>query len=157
MSDLNTLTLQGRIARDAVLQTTKGGKQIALFTLAVNQTKKSADGDYFEHANFFPISVFVQSDKFASYLKKGQSLILEGYLKQVTKKLGQGEDGKDRYDSKLYICTSKVHFIFCKKSEEERKFEESEIENFGDDLIIETEASRDDVYLGDEDAILLGE
>lgn len=116
MSDLNTLTLQGRIARDAVLQTTKGGKQIALFTLAVNQTKKSADGDYFEHANFFPVSVFVQSDKFASYLKKGQPLILEGYLKQVTKKLGQGEDGKDRYDSKLYICTSKVHLIFSKKA-----------------------------------------
>ena len=42
MSDLNDLKLQGRLVRDAVFKTTKDEKRIALFTLAVNQTKKNA-------------------------------------------------------------------------------------------------------------------
>ena len=93
MSDMNDLKLQGRIVRDAVIKT-KNEKQIAYFTLAVNQTRKNADGSFFDEANYFPCSVFVSSDKFAAYLKKGQPLILEGYLKQVTKELGTGDDGK---------------------------------------------------------------
>lgn len=54
MSDLNTLTLQGRIARDAVVQTTKAGKQVALFTLAVNQTKKTRTETIPNTRIFFP-------------------------------------------------------------------------------------------------------
>lgn len=147
MSDLNTLTLQGRIARDATLQTTKTGRQVALFTLAVNQTKKNAGGDYSEHANFFPVSVFVRSDKFASHLKKGQPLILEGYLKQVTKNLGRGADGKTKYDSRLYICTSKVHLVWAGKKDD-AKVEVPE--NFDEDIVLETEDSCEDVFLGDD-------
>lgn len=156
MSDLNTLTLQGRIARDAVVQTTKAGKQVALFTLAVNQTKKNEDGNYSEHANFFPVSVFVQSDKFAAHLKKGQPLILEGYLKQVTRNLGQGEDGKQKYDSRLYICTSKVHFIWTGKKEDAKVESPEKIEppeNFNEDIILDTEDPCEDVFLGDDAGI----
>ena len=75
MSDMNDLKLQGRIVRDAVIKT-KNEKQIAYFTLAVNQTRKNADGSFFDEANYFPCSVFVSSEKFAAYLKKGQPLIL---------------------------------------------------------------------------------
>lgn len=150
MSDLNTLTLQGRIARDAVVQTTKAGKQVALFTLAVNRTTKNEGGDYVELANFFPVSVFVQSDKFVSYLKKGQPLILEGYLKQVTKNLGQGADGKPKYESRLYICTSKVHFVWTGKKDNAPA---EPPENFGEDIILDTEDSCEDVFLGDDGGI----
>ena len=91
MSDMNDLKLQGRLARDAVLKITKNGKKLALFTLAVNQTKKNADGTYFDEANYFPCSAFIGSEKFASYLKKGQPLILEGYLKQSLKQIGDDD------------------------------------------------------------------
>ncbi len=40
MSDMNDLKLQGRIVRDAVLKTKANNKQVAFFTLAVNQTRK---------------------------------------------------------------------------------------------------------------------
>lgn len=156
MSDLNTLTLQGRIARDAVIQTTKAGRQVALFTLAVNQTKKNEDGGYSEHANFFPVSVFVQSDKFASHLKKGQPLILEGRLKQVTKNLGQGADGKQKYDSRLYICTSKVHFVWTGKKDDVKAEPPEKIEppeNFDEDIILDAEEPCEDVFLGDDTGI----
>ena len=153
MSDMNDLKLQGRLVRDAVLRTTKNNKQVALFTLAVNQTKKNADGTYFDEANYFPCSAFVKSEKFASYLKKGQPLILEGYLKQVTKDLGTDENGKRLFDSRTFICTSKIHLIFTGKKEDNPvKTTETEPENT-ENFIIENESNAEDVFLGDEMAI----
>ncbi len=148
MSDMNDLKLQGRIVRDAVLKTKADNKQVAFFTLAVNQTKKNADGTYYDEANYFPCSAFVNSDKFASYLNKGQPLILEGYLKQVTKETGTDENGKRQFDSRTYICTSKIHLIFTGKKDEAANNEKHpEIqENF----ILENDASSEDVFLGDE-------
>ncbi len=146
MSDLNDLKLQGRIVRDAVF-TTRNEKKVALFTLAVNQTRKNADGSYFEEANYFPCSVFVQSEKFASYLKKGQPLILEGYLKQKTKEIGTDENGKKVFDSRTYICTSKIHLIFTGKKDE-TVTEEGAVTT--EDFIYENDDSNEDVFIGDE-------
>lgn len=148
MSDMNDLKLQGRIVRDAILKTKANNKQIAFFTLAVNQTKKNADGTYYDEANYFPCSAFVNSDKFASYLKKGQPLILEGYLKQVTKETGSDENGKRLFDSRTYICTSKIHLIFTGKKDEAANNEE--LPEIQENFILENDASSEDVFLGDE-------
>ncbi|WP_443739130.1 single-stranded DNA-binding protein [Treponema sp.] len=147
MSDLNDLKLQGRIVRDAVLRTTKSGKMIALFTLAVNQTKKNGDS-YTETANYFPISTFVKSEKFAAYLKKGQPLILEGYVKQVTKEIGSDSEGNRQFDSRTYICTSNIHLIWTGKKNETKVSDIPEENN--EDYIIEAENSQEDVFIGDE-------
>ena len=142
---MNDLKLQGRIVRDAVIKT-KNEKQVACFTLAVNQTKKNADGTYFDEVNYFPCSVFVSSEKFTAYLKKGQPLILEGYLKQVTKELGTGDDGKKIYDSRTFICTSKIHLIFTGKKEDAVGAKTLEIpENY----IYENDGKAEDVFIGD--------
>lgn len=148
MSDMNDLKLQGRIVRDAVLKTKANNKQVAFFTLAVNQTKKNADGTYYDEANYFPCSAFVNSDKFASYLKKGQPLILEGYLKQVTKETGSDENGKRLFDSRTYICTSKIHLIFTSKKDEAANNEK--LPEIQENFILENDASSEDVFLGDE-------
>lgn len=148
MSDMNDLKLQGRIVRDAVLKTRANNKQVAFFTLAVNQTKKNADGTYYDEANYFPCSAFVNSDKFASYLKKGQPLILEGYLKQVTKETGTDENGKRLFDSRTYICTSKIHLIFTGKKDEAANNEK--LPEIQENFILENDASSEDVFLGDE-------
>lgn len=148
MSDINDLKLQGRIVRNAVLKTTENNKRIAYFTLAVNQTKKKNDGTYYDEANYFPCSAFVNSDKFASYLKKGQPLILEGYLKQVTKETGTNADGKRLFDSRTYICTSKIHLIFTGKKDEAANNEN--LPEIQENFILENDASAEDVFLGDE-------
>lgn len=147
MSDMNDLKLQGRLVRDAVLKTIKNGKNVALFTLAVNQTKKNADGTYFDEANYFPCSAFVNSDKFAAYLKKGQPLILEGYLKQVTKEIGTDENGKKIFDSRTFICTSKIHLIFTGKKEESENEKSPELP---ENVIYENDEKNEDVFIGDE-------
>jgi single stranded DNA-binding protein len=157
MSNLNDVKLQGRIVRDAVLKTSTSGLKIALFTLAVNQTKKESDGTYSEYANYFPISMLVKSEKFCDYLKKGQQMILEGYLKQVTQDLGTTDaNGKHRYDSRTYICSSKVHLIFEGKKNEDKQPIELPDNNLPatDDVIIETENTSEDIFVGDNDSSL---
>ena len=149
MSDMNDVKLQGRLVRDAVLKTAKNGKQIALFTLAVNQTKKSADGTYFDKANYFPCSAFVNSEKFAAYLKKGQPILLEGYLKQDTKELGTDETGKKVFDSRTFICTSKIHVIFTGKKEESEPEKSPEVP---DNYIYDSDET-EDVFIGDDGTI----
>ncbi|MBR1640603.1 MAG: single-stranded DNA-binding protein [Treponema sp.] len=150
MSDMNDLKLQGRLARDAVLKITKNGKKLALFTLAVNQTKKNADGTYFDEANYFPCSAFIGSEKFASYLKKGQPLILEGYLKQSLKQIGDDDPslaGKKLYESRTYIRTSKIHLIFTGKKDEA---ENEKIPELPENVIYENDEKDEDVFIGDE-------
>ena len=56
MSDLNDVKLFGRIVKDATIQLSNNEKKKALFTLAVNRTKKDANGNYFNEPNFFLIS-----------------------------------------------------------------------------------------------------
>lgn len=154
MSDLNTLILHGRIVRDAVFKNTNSGSKLALFTIAVNQTKKNQDGTYSETANFFPVSTFVYSDKFASYLKKGQALIIEGYLKQ-SKKKEVDESGKTKYISKIYICTSKIHLIYSTNKTYKENMEDPilvqdiNFNNTINDLVIETEEYQEDLFIPD--------
>lgn len=150
MSDMNDLKLQGRLTRDAVFKT-KNGKQVAYFTLAVNQTKKDTDGNYYDEANFFPCSAFVNSEKFASYLKKGQPLILEGYLKQVTKELGTDGDGKRLFDSRTFICTSKIHLIFTGKKED---LPAEKIPEIPESIIYDNDEKTEDVFIGDDTSVI---
>ena len=149
MSNLNHYELEGRLVRDAFLRTTKNEKKVALFTLAVNKTRKAADGSFYDEVYYFPTSVFVSSEKFASFLKKGQPLIIEGYLKQKSKEIGTDDNGKKLYDSRIYICASKVHLIFTGKKESEPVKEIPE--EADEEIYIENaESSTEDVYMDDE-------
>lgn len=145
MSDLNDLKLQGRLTKDAIIKNLSNNKKIALFTLAVNQTKKNVNGEYLKEANFFPISAFIQSDKIISYLKKGQPLIVEGYLKQITKQTYS--DGLKTFESKIFICTKKLHIIFTGNNETENKTSNPEYSQ--DEYIYEEENNTEDVFIND--------
>ncbi len=149
MSDLNHLVLEGRLVRDAVFRTTKNEKKVALFTFAVNKTRKAADGSFYDEVYYFPTSTFVNSEKFASYLKKGQPVIVEGYLKQKSKEIGTDETGRKLYDSKLYICTTKLRLIFTGKKESEQANEIPD--EINEEIYIENaESSTEDFYMEDE-------
>ena len=144
MSDLNDLKLFGRIVKDAIIKQ-KNEKQIAYFTLAVNKTKKDADGNYFSEANYFPISVFVKNENILSRLKKGQPLLLEGSLKQETQEIGKSEDGKIIYDSRIYINTKQIHFMPTGKKENIVG------EDFSEDFIMDNVYQANDIYVEDMD------
>lgn len=58
MSDLNNLTVQGRIVKNAEFTTTDAGLRIARFSIATNRYRKNPDGTAGEEAYFFPLAVF---------------------------------------------------------------------------------------------------
>lgn len=145
MSDLNDVKLFGRIVKDATIQLSNNDKKKALFTLAVNRTKKDENGNYYKEANFFSISAFV-TDKLAAYLTKGQPLIIEGELVQKTKEYTD-ETGKRLFDSKIYIATKKLRPIFVAKKESQPNNAIENIPEFTEEPIYETENTSEDIYM----------
>lgn len=82
MADLNSVTLAGRLTRDAELKYTNSGIAILNFALAVNTRKKSGD-QWVDEANFFEVTVFGKAgEAISSYLLKGKPVAIEGSLKQ---------------------------------------------------------------------------
>ena len=151
MSDLNDVKLFGRIVKDATIQLSNNEKKKALFTLAVNRTKKDANGNYFNEPNFFLISAFV-TDKLAAYLTKGQPLIVEGELVHKTKEHSD-ETGKRLFESKIYIATKKLHPIFVSKKETQPSNSIENIPDFSDEPIYETDNSSEDFYMDESNFI----
>lgn len=111
MSDLNSLQLCGRVVRDSEIRTTAGGTKVLGFSVAVNRSRKDGNGNYVDTGNFFPLALFGDyAEKMQPYLKKGQRIIVEGFLFQNK---WTTEDGKTR--SSTEIGVNRLHLIFDSK------------------------------------------
>lgn len=86
-SDLNHVTLIGRITRDVGSDERSfgylpNGNARATVSIAVNRSKKEGD-NWVEEANFFEVTVWGRmAEGLKPYLLKGQQIAVEGYLKQ---------------------------------------------------------------------------
>jgi single-strand DNA-binding protein len=82
MSDLNFVTLIGRLTRDAELKYTASGKPVSKFSLAVNERRKVGD-QWKDEASFFEIVLWGQlGESLNQYLAKGKQVAVTGRLKQ---------------------------------------------------------------------------
>lgn len=82
MTDLNRVVLIGRLTRDAELvnvgQTVK-----ADLSIAVNRSKKQADGSWTDETSFFDFTLWGKTaEGLKPYLTKGKQIAVEGHLKQ---------------------------------------------------------------------------
>ena len=72
-----------RVVKDAELKKTASGLSVAVFSVANNRSVIKSDGTYESKGNFFPLAVYGSyAEKIFRFLKKGQRLNIEGYLKQ---------------------------------------------------------------------------
>jgi len=79
---MNTVSLIGRIVRDAELKFTSGGLAVMNFSLAVNARVKK-DGEWKDEADFFDVTMFGKyAEATAQYLTKGSQVGVVGKLKQ---------------------------------------------------------------------------
>lgn len=82
MTDLNELTMIGRLTKDAELKKFNEENGVIQFSIAVNRAVKK-DGQYSDEAYFFNVKRYGKSlDKLTSYLTKGKQVAIGGYLKQ---------------------------------------------------------------------------
>jgi len=75
-TDLNNISLTGRIVRDAEVRHTKDGKSICNVPLAVGGYRKDDD------ATFFDLTLFDGKTGVAQFLKKGTRVAVHGRIKR---------------------------------------------------------------------------
>ena len=98
MNGRTNVTLLGNLTRDIELRTTGTGKKVASFAIAVNHTK--------DEASFIDCVAWEQTAEFlGKYAQKGQSLYLEGVLKQNRFK---DKDGNNRSKVEVIVRAAEI-------------------------------------------------
>lgn len=123
MASLNKVMLIGNAGKDADLRYMSNGTAKAEFSLAVNNRRRGASGEWEDNTEWFNIVLFAETaEKLAQYITKGKPLYIEGRLqtrswendagvKQYRTEvvangvqlLGQREDGRDRSGDPEYV------------------------------------------------------
>jgi single-strand DNA-binding protein len=105
MSDLNSVTLIGRLTRDADLKQTSNGKSVSKFSLAVNENRKSGD-QWKDEAGFFDVVLWGQlGESLSQYLLKGKQIAVTGRLTQER----WNQDGQSR--SKVVVTAQTIQLL----------------------------------------------
>jgi len=96
---LNKAIIVGNLTRDPEKKALPNGTAVTNFSLATNRTWKDANGANQEATDYHNIVVFGrQAETSAQYLKKGQSVMIEG---RIQTRSWDGEDGKKNYRTEI--------------------------------------------------------
>jgi len=108
-ASFNRVILMGNLTRDIELRYLPSGMAVAEFSIAVNDRRKTADGNWVDEASFFDIVLFGRTAEVASeYLSKGSPTLIEGKLKQDTWE----KDGQKR--SRVKVIGERMQLIGTK-------------------------------------------
>lgn len=107
MSDINNVSLTGRLTRDPELRVTAGGTQLLSFTLAFNTSVRNRQtGEWDERGNFIDCTMFgKRAEALLNFLAKGQKVAIAGKLRYAT----WDRDGQRR--SKLDLIVDDIVFM----------------------------------------------
>ena len=107
MSDINRVTLVGRLTRDPELRALPSGTSVLNLGLAVNGRQKDQSGNWIDKPNFFDVKVFgAQADMLANHLAKGRRIGVDGRLDWS---YWEAQDGGKR--SKVEVVAQSVQFL----------------------------------------------
>lgn len=103
-SNVNSVCIAGRLTKDAELKATKSGASILNCGIAVNESRKNAQGEWMDYANFFDFVMFgPRVNALSKYLQKGKKVTLSGRLHQDT-----WEDAQGNNRSKVVIMVNDI-------------------------------------------------
>lgn len=107
MSDINNVSLTGRLTRDPELRVTAGGTQLLSFTLAFNTSVRNRQtGEWDERSNFIDCTMFgKRAEALLNFLAKGQKVAIAGKLRYAT----WDKDGQRH--SKLDLIVDEIEFL----------------------------------------------
>ena len=113
MNGTNVVAVVGRLTRDAEMKYTSAGMAIASCAVAVNTSRKDAQGNWTDEANFFDVTIFGKTaETLKPYLIKGKQIAVTGHLKQ-----DRWEKDGQKF-SKVSIVADAVELLGDKKSGE---------------------------------------
>ena len=80
-SNINVVVVTGNLTADSELRETPGGTPVCKLRIAVNTSRKTADGSWEEKPNYFNVTVWgAQGANCATYLRKGRPVAINGRL-----------------------------------------------------------------------------
>lgn len=80
---INTVSVSGNCTRDAELRTTKSGTSVLNFSIAVNERRKGASGEWEDYPNYVDCVLFGRrAESIARYITKGTKVMASGRLHQ---------------------------------------------------------------------------
>jgi len=103
--DINSVTIVGRLTRDAELKYTNTGSAVTKCSLAVNRSRKDGD-QWVEEANFFDVSLWGRrGESLNQYLLKGTRIAVTGELRQDKWE----QDGQTR--TRVFIHANNIQLL----------------------------------------------
>lgn len=100
---INKAILIGNLTRDPEKRALPSGMAVTSFSIATNRVWKDKDGKKQESSDFHNIVVFGrQADTAAQYLKKGQSVYVEG---RIQTRSWDDKDGSKKYRTEIVADT----------------------------------------------------
>lgn len=103
---LNKAIIIGNMTRDPELKSLPSGMKVTSFSLATNRVYKDREGARKEETDFHNVVVFGrQAETSAQYLKKGQSVMVEG---RIQTRSWDAQDGTKKYRTE--IVADRVQF-----------------------------------------------
>ena len=86
MTDMNSVNLIGRLTRDIGendFRYTQGGTACMKLSLAVNRSRKGAEGQWADEVSYIDVTVWgKQAENIRQFLGKGKQVAVAGFLKQ---------------------------------------------------------------------------
>lgn len=124
MPALNRVQLIGNLGRDPEARFTATGKKFATFTVAVNRTWKSAEGERQEATDWFLVNAWGKlGENCLEYLKKGRLVFIEGRLRSER---WEDKDSGETHSRTIVVATG-VQWLDRKPDEAEIAVEEEAI------------------------------
>ena len=97
---LNKATIVGNLTRDPELKSMPNGNKVTSFSVATNEVYKDASGAKVEKVEYHNIVVFGRiAETSAQYLKKGQSVLIEGKIQ--TRSWDDKTTGEKKYRTEI--------------------------------------------------------
>ena len=116
MNQLNSIILEGNVARKAEFSEPKTGFQVCKFPLAVNRKSKTPEGETKEEVSYFDVETYGQmAESCFKWCDRGQGVRVVGRLKQ-----SRWEENNVK-KSKVYVIAEHVEYKFSKPKNEAGK------------------------------------
>lgn len=114
MTDLNRVSLVGRLTKDASVKQVNNFNVIEV-SLACNRSAKKGE-QWVDEVSYFEASYFTKGTKMADMLKKGTQIAIDGSLKQDR---WQGKDGKNA--SRIVIVADNLQILGGKSNGQQQE------------------------------------
>ena len=107
MPNLNKAMLMGHTGRDAEMRYLSTGTAKSDFTLAVNNRRRNANGEWEDVPDWFNIVIFGdQAERISQYITKGKALFVEG---RIQTRKWEDDDGNKR--ERTEIVAFNIEFL----------------------------------------------